>query len=358
METIKQVFSQAFPGQQVLGDYAPNYWVVYGSNQQPRWIVPRDCQLGFKVLNQWHPFNNLANLKWKFFLMAYKFGALNFLPNLKPICLDTNILPSDPLVFYIGTPSSVQKLVVTLLERETGLPTAIMKLPIGKDATGNIRHEATILEELHSWKDKISPLLHSITPQGISMQEAFDGKIAGFDLTRQHIDLLAKLKHDNKYTTLQEQAIALKDSSASFSMSEEEKELFESILNVLEDETELPSFCNHGDFSPWNVITGKQGLLLFDWERASFQGLPVIDLFHFLMTQRLILKKEPLFQAYRHASVQEYLQRIKFNASEAVLKKLCLYYFVGNWLNTRKEGSLEEKEKALQNLKKAWVTLR
>jgi hypothetical protein len=41
----------------------------------------------------------------------------------------------------------------------------------------------------------------------------------------------------------------------------------------------------HGDLAPWNLVVTDGGLVLVDWENASFEASPMQDLTHFLMVR-------------------------------------------------------------------------
>jgi len=45
---------------------------------------------------------------------------------------------------------------------------------------------------------------------------------------------------------------------------------------------EIPFHRVHGDFARWNIIIGKKGLFVVDWEQSERAGLPCYDLVYFL----------------------------------------------------------------------------
>lgn len=49
---------------------------------------------------------------------------------------------------------------------------------------------------------------------------------------------------------------------------------------------------SHGDFTPWNTNIKDEDLYIFDWEFATFNELPLMDLFHFYYQPAVLLKKQ------------------------------------------------------------------
>ena len=41
----------------------------------------------------------------------------------------------------------------------------------------------------------------------------------------------------------------------------------------------------HGDFAPWNIRTGTDGLKIIDWEDSDLAGVVYTDVFHFVFRQ-------------------------------------------------------------------------
>ena len=56
-----------------------------------------------------------------------------------------------------------------------------------------------------------------------------------------------------------------------------------------------PVVVQHGDFAPWNIVRNPDGALAaVDWEYGSLEGLPNLDLAHYLLqVSALIYRREP-----------------------------------------------------------------
>lgn len=366
MDPIKDIFSRAFPDEHLIGDSCadqprPNYWLIYGSSGMPRWVVPRDPRIGLPVLNQWHPFQLRSRLKWTALLGTYRAGLLGRLPGIRPLYLkvpqwlEEHGIP----VFYIGTPSHVSKLVITLMDPKTAKPVSILKVPVGEKAADNIVYEADMLKQLTAWKPRFGPELLSIMPQrGHSRQEALIGTMASMELTKEHFKMLLDLRHEGQFTTVSEQLTALDVKCMSVDLSLPEKAVYQEIRNFLQDETSLPQFWLHGDFSPWNVLQCKTGARLIDWERSRVNGLPLLDLFHFLAMQKLIRNERMPADMSDHPAVNQYLEQNAFRPPDIVLKKLYLYYRVEHWLNANWEEASQYGPPAFQKMIACWEAIR
>lgn len=56
-------------------------------------------------------------------------------------------------------------------------------------------------------------------------------------------------------------------------------------------ETEIPFGLCHRDFTPWNTFFHDGQLYVFDWEYARRDYPPLLDIFHFLIQDGIIVKK-------------------------------------------------------------------
>jgi hypothetical protein len=398
LEMLDQLLNYSYPEESLLGNGKVNALVIPGSGRSARWIVPLQSQFGLSVLQQWRPFNRVSQLKWSVLLNAYKAGCLQQMPGVKAISLDPAVfvqqsdsisgrnMPEDYIpVVYIGTPTCVSKLVVSLVNPASGFPEQILKVPTGELARQNILHEASILEKLvtvgHGFTttDGVRPiaplLIRKIPDRGQSLQTVLSGKQESLGWKPLYGVLLANLVHPAQQTTLAEQGMQL------FTVFKQGQEGLQKLLQGLEGQerveaherdstlekivadfqketTPLPVCWQHGDFSPWNMLRDGQRLMLVDWERSRPYGLPLQDVFHFLTMETMLWQKPVSTVSIHHPAVQHYLGICNLFISDTVQYRLLVFYFFERWLNTLREESSEKIHQAFLDLKQCWEQTR
>lgn len=366
MENLDTILQSAFPAESLVDETAPaNAWVIPGSGKRPRWILPVNHHAGLSVLRQWHPFHWHSKAKWSFLRAAYATGAIGKIPGVQPVHLrqipsvENNFIP----VFYIGTPTRVSKLVVTLVNPASCLPEQVLKVAVGELAMENIAHEASVLERLMSWKPGLAPAFIQCSPeQGQAIQTSLPGQVDTAVLSREHLRFLMDLQYDDVLTSLAKQVLCLSQAADVSSVSwfnEPEKAQWENIKCYLDDRTPLPAFWQHGDFSPWNALRHQGNITLVDWERSRPLGLPLQDLFHFLMMQKFIHNKP--FSCTLHDSpvVQTFLKDSGLGLlSQATLNRLWVFYFAERWLTVTREETVEHSRKAFHEMLHVWEAVR
>lgn len=87
-------------------------------------------------------------------------------------------------------------------------------------------------------------------------------------------------------------------------------------LHKLEVEC-LHPVIRHGDFTRWNLLgQGKKDLMVIDWEWAHSEGMPGLDLVHFLLQDiRLVERRKP------HAAVKRAVAQLQSPPCRAYLEK-------------------------------------
>ena len=85
----------------------------------------------------------------------------------------------------------------------------------------------------------------------------------------------------------------------------------------------LPTTAMHGDFCSWNLRIQHGKIRAFDWENAELQGLPLMDLFHYLLQFGFLVNRwssgRTLAQLQRlenSADFQAHRQGMGINASQ------------------------------------------
>lgn len=66
----------------------------------------------------------------------------------------------------------------------------------------------------------------------------------------------------------------------------------------------VPAVRTHGDLAPWNVLLGPHGPVLIDWEESRSDGVPGLDLAHFLLSAGVLLRDVPPSSAARAAATR------------------------------------------------------
>lgn len=100
-------------------------------------------------------------------------------------------------------------------------------------------------------------------------------------------------------------------------------------------DTNVPSGLVHGDFKRWNMIASDP-VFIFDFEEADFSGLPLEDLFNYIIdpivryqTPKQVAKQ--VFAKQNVAAYQRYLTALVINVEYIVLLYLYLLGRVAFW---------------------------
>lgn len=173
------------------------------------------------------------------------------------------------------------KAVVSLFtwDSKTAQRKAILKVPFGILAQQDILHEAQILKTLNSFANYAAPQLLYVNEEiGISMQTALTGNVYKkfFDARHQHfleqLQLSQTTQLPQHLPLLQERIASL---TPELQMQIPKINIY---LELLSQAIDFPAVISHGDFSPYNIFQSPTGpLAAFDWEYATFPGLPLVD---------------------------------------------------------------------------------
>ena len=196
-------------------------------------------------------------------------------------------------------PPGDSKLIVQLLDREGNI-TAYMKIGLSQDGNSRINSEANALqflkesgfsafefpEILERGKENQREfiVLHSpprlLAPRKISIESVLPGLRELFNLQKRERKL-REISHTKEILQRVEKS----------SYSEEISEKLHKIISEIGEIT-VPAGCLHFDFKPWNIfinkVTGK--LFVIDWEFFRKEGLPLWDLFTFVILPLLLVK--------------------------------------------------------------------
>lgn len=356
---VVEIFSKLYDGTVAITEQcrqvpSSHRFLIIPGKHGPRWIVPAEPAFGWPVLQQWRPWDITSRLKWLAISSAYRSGRLSLLPGVCEIGLvgcssaDWAQVGAPPgsasaPTIYIGTPSSTQKAVVTLVEQKSYQPHAVIKVPIGEYAARSISHEAQNLDRLAAEIPGIAPrLLFLDREKGVSTQQMIRGRWLTKGIEEDHLFLLSKLEMVDKKTTLREQAERLHQ------RLDQLLELRDGIssrlrdgLKQIDDDYPLPVTWVHGDFAPWNIMrVGTDKVMAFDWEFSEPAGVPGVDLVHYLCSSRVYLQKKTITVSWVNNSVMGHLKRLAIfrHAPDQTLHSVWQYYILWDQVKTQEAG--------------------
>jgi hypothetical protein len=272
---------------------------------QPRWLIPACGGNLHSTLATWSPYRVSSRLKWGAIRVANRIGALPALPHVKTMQLgnageidwralgwDGGALPL-PLV-YVGTPGPSQKAVIHLVDPASGNCAAIVKVPLGAEATNAIVRDASTLGELAGEGLCCAPrLLYLDRSHGIATEQFLPGKSGSRRFLPEYLSLLGSLVLRYESTTIAEHVAAWHNALSSVT-HKPYLELLQAALAELCDAHALPACWLHGDFAPWNIRHSPHcAAALIDWEDAERGGLPLQDAYHFLHMQDFLFGARP-----------------------------------------------------------------
>jgi len=358
----KHILERVFSSEVIKAEYTykDSSFLVIPGHKSPRWIVPSDPKLGKKVLAQWRPYGFFSLVKWFLFRFLYsmKLGPLLLgtqqvsHPILQSLAIPGQTAKVMPVI-YVGTPGPQQKVVVTLVDIMSGESLAVMKTPLEKGAKTSLLREINILKYLKDIKFKNVPqLLTSELINGCSYQSVISGMLSERKLSKAHIDLLSTFPTSGGISDYSKQQIKLRKfvNYKENTLSVEQKDLVNTIIDKLQCSNEISLLLVHGDFSPWNMkkLPGCK-LALIDWEDAEVEGLPLWDLCHFHFLQaHLFNEKKAIFSFVNNSLVDEYLKSFGIDKNE--IHNLMLLYFLFMIVDQNRNTSLNYRVFLLEQI--------
>jgi aminoglycoside phosphotransferase (APT) family kinase protein len=97
---------------------------------------------------------------------------------------------------------------------------------------------------------------------------------------------------------------------------ENQKGCFKEIRRLMKeaDGLKLPLVVQHQDINPGNILVGKKGISVFDWEYAKRKGLPLFDLLYFIFNHWYIAVRARKFRHIISTEARkEYLKELFLN---------------------------------------------
>jgi hypothetical protein len=192
----------------------------------------------------------------------------------------------------LGTLGSVQKLTVQVM-RSDGTILGYLKLPLRSGAEQRLRHEADVLQKLHSFpklRAHIPRLLFAGLWEGryVLFQSAVDGEPGPVHLSRLHEEFLEVLRGCEPAMLPGRrliQTIGHRWEKTAPLLGTNWQRLGREALGIASrelDSVQIACDAQHGDFAPWNTRVHPKGLMVFDWESAAWDVPVLWDRFHFL----------------------------------------------------------------------------
>ncbi len=309
---------------------------ILPSIKNPRWIIPlKNKDLFTSSLALYQPSLTKAKLLKKMAILAAKGGLVNAAIK-KRVYLQRNdesikkIFNRDDLhyAFFTGTEGSHRKITVQVMGEE-GTILGYIKVSDNEHIDRLLRNEAEILGDLMRLEIR-NGLFPKVIYQGqvnnvnilvLDTLKSVHSKFSS-NLSDAHIDFMSEIfVKTSKVVKYRESKFAkglskrLSDLEIKKLRNLEDERLIELgrikdfIENKIGDEKLPFGFC-HRDFTPWNTFFHKGKLYVFDWEYAEREYPPLIDIFHFIVQDGILV---------RHLKPEGLLKRVLKN--EKMLSK-------------------------------------
>ncbi|MFZ0038288.1 MAG: phosphotransferase [Candidatus Acidiferrales bacterium] len=287
-----------------LGHPRQHRFAILPSRNQPRWLLPltsdRRAIDGFELYT---PYSRATRLMKALVVHVRATGWEGWVRHSVLVAARAP-LPIEKLVseitgekhatfaFSLGTPGSVQKLTVQVMNGD-GAILGYLKMPLKSGAEQRLRHEADVLQKLHSFpklRAHIPRLLFAGAWDGryVVFQSAIDGEAGPVRLTQSHDEFLRilhscepSMRPGRKLV----QRIGQRWNKVAPRLRTSWQRLGSEVLRIASrelDSSQIACGVQHGDFVPWNTRVHEKGLILFDWESAAWEAPVLWDKFHFL----------------------------------------------------------------------------
>lgn len=216
---------------------------------------------------------------------------------------------------FLGTPGVHQKTVIQVSLDDKIL--GYCKLTNDSRIGNLFKSEICILEELYNRGiyNIPHPLLLKTDKYFLyiqSSEKSYQSREVG-NLELAHIHFLGNLYNKTKKLVKYENSnfyknIHMEKSEKQFRKlrCSNRRELFSAYKSALEkidskfSNQELYMGIAHRDFTPWNMFKNTKSLFVFDWEYASAEYLPMVDLFHFVFQDLLFGQGKTKKQIQEH----------------------------------------------------------
>ncbi len=194
-----------------------------------------------------------------------------------------------------GTPGAWSKDTILLMDKKATEPLCVVKAGAGKAVDSLLRNEVNWLEALRDHvplAEHIPKLVahRSGTDLSFVAQSPLSGRL-DFGFGEPHIAFLRKLQHYSRrtmyfeesklYHTLRSRLLDLNGllTDAWSTRLEKGMRRIEQSLSA----APILFVAAHNDFTPWNIRVERGVVMVFDWEYADYEQLPLFDPLHFAL---------------------------------------------------------------------------
>lgn len=301
-----ELLSRAFGA--APGHRAGTRYVALAGELGLRWIIPSDAGAAGDALAAWAPYKRTTRLGWRLVTLAAEAGLLTRIPGAVALTVDLAAVdwsvygwshPVPPqVVTYVGTPGDQQKLVCSLVNRESKKTELVLKFPVGATASDSMARELAVLRTLERAGLDIAPkAVREGDGASFTVQTYLSGVPDWVDVTPAHVGFLTCLIERDRSIAIESLRERLQ--ARQNKLADQDARAAAAIDRLLAKGRwggTIPSVRRHGDFAPWNLKRRTDcRIQAVDWEDSAEGALPYYDLHHF--------QRSVLFRLGRRASV-------------------------------------------------------
>lgn len=240
--------------------------------------------------------------------------------------------------FYIGTVGSINRKITILLLDTRGNSPGIIKYPLSKESAVYINNEYQVIRNLN--QNRFSNL---IVPKNLQTVSAGDKELLfqeniflgvsrlGNLLNAVIVDASFELSTYTKSTGVSRYLDELLNRAFELPLDEKLSKQIQNTAQIIIDK-KVPLVTIHGDFVLYNMQKKESKLALIDWE-YSRPGLPLFDLFHFVLQGKYQIEKmnvsNCIEEVFRKKNVDYYKSYLnKLSIAEDIISELFSIYLI------------------------------
>lgn len=293
-----------------------------------RWLLPAETLRCGAVLSAWRPYGALSTAVWTVVRRALPLLSRGPVRRFSaPDGTKRGDLGDLEPVVFVGTPGPRQKLVCHMVDGG-GNVRFVIKVPIGRDASLGIAHEATILGKLAASASElpVPRLLNLDGLTGISVQTWVDGVPSARKFGPLHREFLDRLCRPEETLCIADSLENLRERVNAAPLTDDSRRSIEALFTVEGSGAVLPSCWVHGDFAPWNLKRWGRQTVALDWEDGEERGLPLQDLSHYFASSSYLFRLggTPLQRMRASDAAQPLIQQHGPDVLRALFSHYCL----------------------------------